>query len=1814
MSGARRERSLRGAPERSEQGAERAREPRQAPGKRTRVEQGAAAATAAPAAKTAGADERATDWRVDEQLLAAMGLGDLFGSGHDATMESPARAAGARPGDDVRHAAALAAAAEDRAAHARDPVVLYLAIHSNAVARAVAAMLRAHVDEWPRPATQLQWTDAAGFTRALTRWLCPVVRDDSFALFALVHPLRPDDAYLRHVAGAQVARTTWIPGFGDAVAAQVKAATFASLARLGPRFQVAAQAGGGELPQAAQIVCSHPLDSYVRFAMAVEGVLDVSTVWRAPEQAAHGERAKPPRETKPHAALTFAWLGRQDATLWNYVRVSPSTATAEEVAAALYGDAAQSRMAFALQRHGDLFQVAPKYARALIASRFPGEVTGHGTARDGAAMVRSPLGAAQARREALRPSPSPETPPERADEEPIWNVITGLHASIWQEYDRLRQALAPLPLASRLEPGLAFHQRSLDDAAGADDAERRRWAAAQREWLDRLRFLSARVLPLVAELHETPAAPARTAALRARLAEAVAAAAAAHVPSTGAALLAQFAARDAQAWLEQATDAQIGLRDARRQATAMPGQLLERGSDEADAALTRAQAHVLRGGDASGLEDTRLTAEEVALRTRMETVRLALIDLSLATDDAGHGLSAQLAACCSGRFRSLPKLIDDVQLRLHEVERTWASGERAASTSDAAADEQEAKQHERRARAAGLNAARAAFRTIAKDQDISAFLRDAQRVVGSQQFRSGLARLAGALVLTVVTSGVAAELGAGVAGLVGGGEAVGAVGAGALAARAVAVTANVAVNVTVNSALQVVLSEGRDAMGWALIENALMELGSRGLTRTLRGPLTQLRALEQQALRDGQRLRELTTMERAAARRGQELEEALTQERHALAQARADRAGWFVIDLSLEMVLGMASQWAARALLRSVRGYAAGGPGAAEVSDDVASEVLQQGAAILLGKRLASRNAAWQARRAELEAQAWFATLPEARALREQRRAFFDDAGRLAQRTSPEPSSGLALLARHEELIRLEQALIARGQLRAGAHIRHARAAVAATSRHAHRERAEAAALAEAPARPRHPRGPNPTPVGLFGDDTHALAAARHLPPLEGYLDVFVHASPDRFEVHRLDRDATVTPRQLAAYLRRQGRGGQRIRLIACSAGQHPEAVAQQLADVLGVEVMAADRNVWTGPNGELGIGDVIGNNEGAWHTFAPRKPETPPAKLRAKQHEASQSSGTTAPSQTTTSAAPSETPEPRRPAHAKERTTPLERERTTPAIEYDAQPPEVTFTPHADRRARIASAAPRELAALQAELGAPLVVDPQLTDGVRVLARRVRRLIGFDLVVREVRVGREATVADVQAHARTVADIERYNGVIANLRALRERMSHLVQRLLGRRATRRHAPEVARLAAAGKLMPERPVEELPFLYARGSRGWVTELELRKLHALLEARSSPLHQDAVDSHTLHEELRFLHGRLALHEEVLRSMDETEAFDHADGPLLLERPDTGEVTREALAQGYRLPGPEDGARPEWYYYRSIATSPGRYELARRPSSPVTAPGFRARFLGDTFTGLEPLGVASDTEIPHTLSARDVIDHLRNTPGFGQYLRMLQTEGLASVALLEGVIQHKFNLLGMSGKRVTTERLRADIRDHFRERVRAHLCDPTLGEIASWQRFRDMRANLSAVDRGILAEIWYRDRHVRGGQGPTRVDVARTSGKDEGKTQRRVVDAVEGRTAIEIKDVVGFVDRDQFEAYLDMLKAPTDGSAPLFKKVKYVFTNPEGAIANLEFMATAMSNRRIQGKLTVECFDRQGRKHVVTSPDAAMRLLASMKAAP
>ena len=113
------------------------------------------------------------------------------------------------------------------------------------------------------------------------------------------------------------------------------------------------------------------------------------------------------------------------------------------------------------------------------------------------------------------------------------------------------------------------------------------------------------------------------------------------------------------------------------------------------------------------------------------------------------------------------------------------------------------------------------------------------------------------------------------------------------------------------------------------------------------------------------------------------------------------------------------------------------------------------------------------------------------------------------------------------------------------------------------------------------------------------------------------------------------------------------------------------------------------------------------------------------------------------------------------------------------------------------------------------------------------------------------------------------------------------------------------------------------------------------------------------------------------------------------------------------------------------------------------------------------------------------------------------------------------------------------------------------------------------------------------------------VKRSEGDNAGKIEKRVIDAVDGATAVEVKSGAGEIDQGQLGAYLDMVRGNIEpgANAPTIKRLKYVFTDPEGAKANLAKFAEVLVRDELVGRVSVEYYDRRGAVHRVTTADQA-----------
>ncbi len=131
---------------------------------------------------------------------------------------------------------------------------------------------------------------------------------------------------------------------------------------------------------------------------------------------------------------------------------------------------------------------------------------------------------------------------------------------------------------------------------------------------------------------------------------------------------------------------------------------------------------------------------------------------------------------------------------------------------------------------------------------------------------------------------------------------------------------------------------------------------------------------------------------------------------------------------------------------------------------------------------------------------------------------------------------------------------------------------------------------------------------------------AAKIKPLDGYSDIIIHGSPTELLVFGNDGEEWAYNAKEAAELIRISREfcGKPIRLIACQTGALKDGIAQQIADELGVAVLAPTEIVRVDIDGNMFISDnrvlsEIWNTStsderknihqtGKWVEFKPRK------------------------------------------------------------------------------------------------------------------------------------------------------------------------------------------------------------------------------------------------------------------------------------------------------------------------------------------------------------------------------------------------------------------------------------------------------------------------------------------------------------------------------------------------------------------------------------------------------------------------------------
>lgn len=105
------------------------------------------------------------------------------------------------------------------------------------------------------------------------------------------------------------------------------------------------------------------------------------------------------------------------------------------------------------------------------------------------------------------------------------------------------------------------------------------------------------------------------------------------------------------------------------------------------------------------------------------------------------------------------------------------------------------------------------------------------------------------------------------------------------------------------------------------------------------------------------------------------------------------------------------------------------------------------------------------------------------------------------------------------------------------------------------------------------------------------------------YTDVVVHGKSDAVSVMRNGKWIDLDHRRLAKFLKNdKGYSKGNIRLISCSTGKDAKGFAQNLANKMGVSVMAPSDTLHIYPNGKTVIGPNPFKNTGRWIVYNPER------------------------------------------------------------------------------------------------------------------------------------------------------------------------------------------------------------------------------------------------------------------------------------------------------------------------------------------------------------------------------------------------------------------------------------------------------------------------------------------------------------------------------------------------------------------------------------------------------------------------------------
>ena len=711
-------------------------------------------------------------------------------------------------------------------------------------------LLHNHVEAWrtigehlnavalPQPHERLPWMQPALFHSLLLDELAAHV--GNFKRVQTLDEVLFPATTASVLSGILPEKMGWSTSVGIALAHALHLSIVGSLRRVGERYVDVADArepGNTDPVAFRELVLSMPVDRYVGRALCHR---DVVTLEPSDPKA---KLAKKKRVgLRPITQLAFE--GERDPKLWNWIRVEPADATAEEVAAELWkvtdghGEANASFNAYLLAAAPPLFGVPKRMAihmkrfSALAARAFAGNAA---TVIDNDNVDAQLLQLAQssgATDAASGPRATFHDAPAK-----LGDVEERVHDCELQ-LGVIKSRLAPWGLAQEVSTATAFIKQQAHDAATADERK-------LTDIVVRLDGQKSRLAQIGGALTDLDAASRRAAKddasdpIREIVQLLALATATSHIESAS------------KLKLDQALQLEITLTARALQATErnmmgavsyvhqQAGDNLTTGNLSHEALgiqeqSRHMQSQLLAGEsvDPEKLEDVSIGSEHVALEARVYGTLDALKDMQDAARKAREGDAAVIASLFSGEFRDIDSLAQKIGADLHPVlgnlKNQWREVEgelkRGLSSSSRKAEL-------RAIRRAIVAEAQNKLKMVSEKRDLQHFFSKASEAIKDQQFRAAIVRAAAFIGISLVAGAAAQFAAAGMASMLTDATAASELSGLGLAAREATIGATrTVVDATLNATGQAALdglsfSDASEA--WA--QNLMMTLASNAV-------------------------------------------------------------------------------------------------------------------------------------------------------------------------------------------------------------------------------------------------------------------------------------------------------------------------------------------------------------------------------------------------------------------------------------------------------------------------------------------------------------------------------------------------------------------------------------------------------------------------------------------------------------------------------------------------------------------------------------------------------------------------------------------------------------------------------------------------------------------------------------------------------------------------------------------------------------------------------------------------------------------------